>query len=81
MIKHTDEVFLGPEDILEIDIPPKVSNSAGYQNIVTMVCVFAIITTQIGEVWIFSRTNKSWFLIHQNVFSRNLKSCALQRNW
>ena len=41
MIKHTDEVFLGPEDILEIDIPPKVSNSAGYQNIVTMVCVFS----------------------------------------
>ena len=36
MINITEHV-LGPEEILEIDIPPNLLNSAGYQNIVTMI--------------------------------------------
>ena len=39
MINNTEHV-LGPEDILEIDILPNLPNSAGYQNIVTMIDVF-----------------------------------------
>ena len=40
MINNTEHV-LGPEDILEIDILPNLPNSAGYQNIVTMIDVFS----------------------------------------
>ena len=40
VINNTEHV-LGPEDILEIDILPNVPNSAGYQNIVTMIDVFS----------------------------------------
>ena len=40
MINNTEYV-LGPEDILEIDILPNLSNSAGYQNIVTIIDVFS----------------------------------------
>ena len=36
MINNTDHV-LEPEDILQIDILPNLPNSAGYQNIVTMI--------------------------------------------
>ena len=32
---------MGPEDILETDIQPNLPNSAGYQNIVTMIDVFS----------------------------------------
>ena len=39
MINNTEHVP-GPEDILEIDILPNLPNSAGYQNIVTMIDVF-----------------------------------------
>ena len=39
-INNTEHV-LGPEDILEIDIQPNLRNSAGYQNIVTMIDVFS----------------------------------------
>ena len=39
MINNTEHT-LGPEDILEIDILPNLPNSAGYQNIVTMIDVF-----------------------------------------
>ena len=39
MINNTEHV-LAPEDILEIDILPNLPNSAGYQNIVTMIDVF-----------------------------------------
>ena len=38
MITNTYYI-LEPEDILEIDILPNLSNSAGYQNIVTMIDV------------------------------------------
>ena len=40
MINNTEHV-LGPEDILEMDILPNLPNSAGYQNIVTMIDVFS----------------------------------------
>ena len=40
MINNTEHV-LGPEDILEIDILPNLPNSAGYQNILTMIDVFS----------------------------------------
>ena len=40
MINNTEHV-LGPEDLLEIDILPNLTNSAGYQNIVTMIGVFS----------------------------------------
>ena len=40
MINNTEHV-LGPEDILEIDILPNLPNSAGYQNIVTLIDVFS----------------------------------------
>ena len=40
MINNTEHV-LEPEDILEIDILPNLPNSAGYQNIVTMIYVFS----------------------------------------
>ena len=40
MINKTENV-LGPEDILGIDILPNLPNSAGYQNIVTMIDVFS----------------------------------------
>ena len=40
MINNTEHV-LGPEDILEIDILPNLPNSAGFQNIVTMIDVFS----------------------------------------
>ena len=40
MINNTEHV-LGPEYILEIDILPNLPNSAGYQNIVTMIDVFS----------------------------------------
>ena len=40
MINNTEHV-LGPEYILEIDIVPNLPNSAGYQNIVTMINVFS----------------------------------------
>ena len=40
MINNTEHV-LGPEDILEIDILPYLPNSAGNQNIVTMIDVFS----------------------------------------
>ena len=40
MINNTEHV-LGPKDILEIDILPNLPNSAGYQNIVTMIDVFS----------------------------------------
>ena len=40
MINNTEHV-LGPEDILEIDILPNLPNSAGYQNIVTMIDVLS----------------------------------------
>ena len=40
MINNTEHV-LGPEDILEIDVLPNLPNSAGYQNIVTMIDVFS----------------------------------------
>ena len=40
MINNTEHV-LGPEDILEINILPNLPNSAGYQNIVTMIDVFS----------------------------------------
>ena len=40
MINNTEHV-LGPEDILEIDKLPNLPNSAGYQNIVTMIDVFS----------------------------------------
>ena len=40
MINNTEHV-LGPEDILEIDVLPNLPNSAGYQNIVTMIYVFS----------------------------------------
>ena len=40
LINATEHV-LGPEDILEIDILPNLPNSAGYQNIVTMIDVFS----------------------------------------
>ena len=36
-----NEFSLGPEDILEIDISPKLPNSAGYQHIMTMIDVFS----------------------------------------
>ena len=40
LINATEHV-LDPEDILEIDILPNLPNSAGYQNIVTMIDVFS----------------------------------------
>ena len=40
MINNTEHV-LGPEDILEIDTLPNLPNSAGYQNIVTLIDVFS----------------------------------------
>ena len=40
MINNTEDV-LGPKDILEIDILPNLPNSAGYQNIVSMIDVFS----------------------------------------
>ena len=40
MINNTEHVLI-PEDILEIDILPNLPNSAGYQNIVTMIDVFS----------------------------------------
>ena len=40
LINNTEHV-LGPEDILEIDILLNLLNSAGYQNIVTMIDVFS----------------------------------------
>ena len=40
VINNTEHV-LGPEDILEIDKLPNLPNSAGYQNIVIMIDVFA----------------------------------------
>ena len=40
VINNTEHV-LGPEDILQIDILPNLPNSAGYQNIVTMIDVFS----------------------------------------
>ena len=39
-INNTEHV-LGPEDILKIDILPNLPNSAGYQNIITMIDVFS----------------------------------------
>ena len=40
MINNTENVLV-PEDILEIDILPNLPNSAGYENIVTMIDVFS----------------------------------------
>ena len=40
MINNTEHVQ-GTEDILETDILPNLPNSAGYQNIVTMIDVFS----------------------------------------